>query len=648
MFSTDALGRIYTVHPNYAECYYLRLLLINVRGPTSFQSLRTVDNVLCESYRDACQRLHLLENDDHWDDSLADASLAASPYQIRTLFAIIICTCFPSQPLQLWERYKDAMSDDILHQARQANGDPLLQYTPEMYNQALIYIEDICLLMANKVMNQLGMPSPNRAVVDVLNREIQRETNYDTNALRTFVQQNIPNMNLQQKHVYDTIMHAVNSATAGIYFIDAPAGTGKTYLISLILAAIRSNSDVALAIASSGIAATLLEGGRTAHSALKLPLNIQLTETPTCNISRSSAMAKVLQKCKIIIWDECTMAHKKSWEALDRTLRDLRSNQQPFGGALMLLAGDFRQTLPVIQRATPADELNACLKASSLWHFVHKLSLTQNMRVQLQDDPSALLFAKRLLDIGNGKIAVDNTTGLITLPAHLCVINNSQEDLISSVYPNIARNYTNHQWLGDRAILAAKNKDVNGINFDILSKIRGETKTYKSIDCVLNPDEVVNYPTEFLNSLDLPGTPPHILQLKVGVPIILLRNLNQPRLCNGTRLVVKGLLNNIIEATILTGKYKGQTELIPRIPIIPSDMPFEFKRIQFPVRLAFAMTINKSQGQSLQVCGLNLETPCFSHGQLYVGCSRVGKPSSLFIFANEGKTKNVVYQRALQ
>ena len=112
--------------------------------------------------------------------------------------------------------------------------------------------------------------------------------------------------------------------------------------------------------------------------------------------------------------------------------------------------------------------------------------------------------------------------------------------------------------------------------------------------------------------------PSHNLVLKVGSPIMLLRNLDAPRLCNGTRLCVKSLMPHVIEATILSGCSKGEDVFIPRIPMIPSDMPFEFKRLQFPVRLAFAISINKAQGQSLKVAGINLETPCFFHGQLYV------------------------------
>ncbi|GFV75175.1 ATP-dependent DNA helicase [Trichonephila clavipes] len=145
LYSSDALGRLYTVHPNNTECFYLRLLLINIRGPISFQDLRTVNGQLCATYRQACQELNLLENDAHWDTALADASNTARPQQIRTLFAIILTTCFPSNPKDLWEKCKDYMSEDILHRLRAANQNPDIQFTPNVYNEALILIEDICL-----------------------------------------------------------------------------------------------------------------------------------------------------------------------------------------------------------------------------------------------------------------------------------------------------------------------------------------------------------------------------------------------------------------------------------------------------------------------------------------------------------------------
>lgn len=517
-----------------------------------------------------------------------------------------------------------------------------------IHNQALIYIEDICLDTKGKSNEQLGLPKPDRQN-NACNPEIVREMNYDFDELTRFVTANQPKLVADQKIAYDTIVNAINCNEGGLFFLDAPGGTGKTFLLNLILATIRRSGKIILAVASSGIAATLLAGGRTAHSTFKIPLDMTRSDYPSCGVSRGTKRAELLNACSAVIWDECTMSHKKSFEAVERLFRDIKKSNVFMGGVAMIFAGDFRQTLPVIKRSTPVDELNACLKASILWSSVKNLTLNTNMRVHLHDDLDADKFASQLLDIGNGSVSYDRSDFTIALPVDLGVLVKDRRVLIEKVYPNLNVNNLRSEWLSERAILAPTNDVTDELNMVIQDMIPTSiTRCYISIDRTMDPDQSVNYPIEFLNSLKPAGFPHHLLTLKIGSPIMLIRNLDPPRLCNGTRLVVSDLKPNIIVAKILIGPHKGELAFIPRIPLISSDLVLDFQRLQFPVKLCYALTINKSQGQSMKVVGVDLTESCFSHGKLYVACSRVGTPKNLYILCANGKTKNVVYKQAIR
>ncbi|UYV63003.1 hypothetical protein LAZ67_2002808 [Cordylochernes scorpioides] len=178
-----------------------------------------------------------------------------------------------------------------------------------------------------------------------------------------------------------------------------------------------------------------------------------------------------------------------------------------------------------------------------------KLQLTTNMIVALLNDTSGKDFSEKLLTIGNGRVPFDKSSGLISFPRNFCNFTNlsTKYSLASSLTKKIV----------ELAILAAKNKDVDDLNYIIQNEIIGTMHSFKYIDCVTNADvAATNYPIEFLNSLDLPGLPPHNLRLKVGSIVIMLRNINQPKLCNGTHLVV------------------SEEVLIPRILMIPTCWDF--------------------------------------------------------------------------
>ena len=206
-------------------------------------------------------------------------------------------------------------------------------------------------------------------------------------------------------------------------------------------------------------------------------------------------------------------------------------------------------------------------------------------------------------------------------------------------------------WLEGRTILAPTNKEVDTLN-DVMQDFLSDTGIkLQSADTLENPEDAFRFNSEYLHTLRPNGFPQHILNLKSGMPIMLLRNIN-PRqgLCNGTRLIFdKCLDNKLLQCRIVES---GRIVLIPRITFIPKpgEFPFEWQRRQFPVRPAFAMTINKSQGQTLKFAGIWLRGQVFTHGQLYVACSRVGSPSHLrfaLMKDQQGNASNIVYHEVL-
>jgi hypothetical protein len=280
--------------------------------------------------------------------------------------------------------------------------------------------------------------------------------------------------------------------------------------------------------------------------------------------------------------------------------------------------------------------------------------LTQNMCLDRSVECAA--HAAWLLEIGAGTNMDENER--VEILENMCCNPNTLDELIRNFYLNIHHHVNNpNEYFLDRSILCCKNDDVDEIDKKFLEMMPGREQVLNSADSIETANEAQDgfqpYPMEYLNSLNASGLPLSKLTLKVGCPVMLLRNLDASQgLCNGTRMIVRGIRNRVIKCEIISGdrRFAGTIVLIPRITLEASaeNMPIPLKRRQFPLRLAFAMTINKSQGQSVKNVGLNLQTEVFSHGHLYVALSRCTSGSRVKVILPEinetGRVANIVYK----
>jgi hypothetical protein len=331
-------------------------------------------------------------------------------------------------------------------------------------------------------------------------------------------------------------------------------------------------------------------------------------------------------------------------EIIDRKLRELTKVNRPFGGKLILLGGNFCQTLPVIKNASRSQQISLAIKSCPQWKYFVHFWLNVNMRA----NANAQEFADELRQIGLGESNGKGDLKDYWQPPEKLLVKDS---LIEHIFGNLIRE-KRFDLFGTTAILASLNETVNEYNEKILETMQGEETVYHSVDSMSDDDHNIVMP-ENLNNMNSASLPPHMLRLKTNCTVMICRNLNVSEgLCNGTRLQVLDMARNLLKCRILTGDKADQIVYIPRITVSDNQsFPFTVFRHQFPVKLAMAMTIHKAQGQTFERIGIALKTEMFVHGQLYVALSRAKCWENIKLqLAEESEStfvKNVVYKEIL-
>ena len=640
------VGRIRDVNANNVELFAMRLLLLNVKGPQSYEHLRTINGVVYETFKQAAQQLNLIRDDAVFYSAFDDLGPLQMSPQIRQMFAILLQTYTITSAMTFWTRYRHMMIDDFrrMPQNRNLSDDELYEFALHDLNTRFS--------RTGRSNSTFGLPMPQGPPPPVVQPPPAPVANVQPIKL-----------NEAQQSGFDKIMNAVHtrddlSNKTRCFVVIGPGGSGKTTLYKEIIKACKQENLKVRVFATTGIAATLMEGGMTVHSGFGIPVPL----TPESNSrllsgSPNSRECEELRLTDVFLIDEITMLVKDGLRIVDSVLRFVTGINESFGRKIVVVGGDFRQLLPVVPRGSRTAIIAECVISSPLWRHFKVIMLTQNMRavgdtaygewllklgtgtldcVNGLEDSAVEIFPNMLLNVQQRPQLPRARNDPDAMPAEMCA-------MIETIFGQDVNQLTTED-LTSRAILASTIHQVMKINTHLIDSLNGQAAAYLSTDTLESddPNDERNFPVEYLNDQQPSGFPPHLLVLKKGVVVMLLRNMDPHEgLSNGTRLIIKDLLQNAISAEIISECHRGDIVFIPRMDLTTRDpiMGFVHIRRQFPLLPAYAMTINKSQGQTIERVGIYLNDSVFAHGQLYVAMSRCRERKHITVFVKEQRPR---------
>ena len=263
-----AIGRIPTVSlcAKQMETYSMRILLNNIRGPTCFQDLLTVDGVVMKSFQEACQKLGLLEDDGEVKLAMREACSISFGDQLISFFGSLLEFCRPGDPLGLWNTFKLELLYHIVH---------TMKLDMEIAENMVLQKLKVQLNRSGCTMKEFNLPEPSIVEIDVVPSVLLSESSYDKAKLLQNASKSVNQMNEDQLDVFNDVIESGTQNLGKMFCLNAAGGTGKTFIVTALLDAVRGDGHVALATASSGVAAQLLPNGTTIHSRFKVPFEIK-------------------------------------------------------------------------------------------------------------------------------------------------------------------------------------------------------------------------------------------------------------------------------------------------------------------------------------------------------------------------------------